>query len=172
MAISWNSHFVQKCIDSKDCNSAACYLLVVEKLHGHSEGRRLAVQLLEIVLTDRNYALAGEVVQFLARTLSEEADPPLPLVGSPVSRGGSNHMHFFDLPHENFSRRVPFFMSFVLSSGTPRDTDEVFFNEVSNLLLKHAVNLLENKQLRALVSFSKVSAFLKLYIYTHGILFR
>ena len=81
-------------------------------------------------------------------------------------------MHFFDLPHENFSRRVPFFMSFVLSSGTPRDTDEVFFNEVSNLLLKHAVNLLENKQLRALVSFSKVSAFLKLYIYTHGILFR
>ena len=53
--------------------TAACYLLVVDKLAGAEAGAAAAAKLLRAALTTRRYALAGELARFLARPAVEDA---------------------------------------------------------------------------------------------------
>ena len=53
--------------------TAACYLLVVDKLAGAEAGAAAAAKLLRAALSTRRYGLAGELARFLARPAVEDA---------------------------------------------------------------------------------------------------
>ncbi|BBN10730.1 RAB6A-GEF complex partner protein 1 [Marchantia polymorpha subsp. ruderalis] len=131
-----STELFEECFQKGSYRTAACYILVIQKLEGPTISQQSAVRLLKATLEVSLYELAGELCRFLLRAGREyEADK--------------------EAERNIFSA---FFLG--LSSPTsPAMGDDMHHATVKHILEKHAAHLMELKELQELVTFARGTQF-------------
>ncbi|CAM6095693.1 unnamed protein product [Calypogeia fissa] len=130
-----STELFEECFQKGSYRTAACYILVIQKLEGPTISQQSAVRLLKAALEVSMYELAGELCRFLLRAGREYEDDK-------------------DIDRNIFSS---FFLG--LSSPAPIMGADVHHATVKHILEKHAAHLMELKELQELVAFAKGTQF-------------
>eukprot|EP00898_Chlorokybus_atmophyticus_P004519 jgi/Chlat1/5068/Chrsp33S08959 len=130
----------EQCISNGQYRTAACYILVIEKLEGPTVGQQSALRLLQAVLGSGLYDLAGELVRFLIRS------------GREVSTSDKE-------VDDSADGIISTFFKFGFTSSAPKKRADVLHTTVGRILSDHATRLLTRYDLRQLVQFAKGTQF-------------
>ncbi|KAK3260394.1 hypothetical protein CYMTET_30647 [Cymbomonas tetramitiformis] len=133
------SSLLEECFAKCQLRTAACYILVIDKLEGASTGQSQALRLLQAVLEARQYALGGELVRFLMRSGRE-------FVAASVDD---------EVDHSSFKT----FLRFGFTSTSPLERADMLQATVLRILSDHAGGLLSSLDLSSLVAFTRGTQF-------------
>eukprot|EP00958_Prasinococcus_capsulatus_P019889 scaffold2529_cov363-Prasinococcus_capsulatus_cf.AAC.3 len=175
------------CFERQQYRSAACYILVIEKLDGAGIGQQHTVRLLDVTLAAGEYDLAGELVRFLVHAGRDGSSCSVP--ESPIASASKSAAN--NGPEDGGEVRMgglaALFARLGVAGQTPQEKeqrdkaaqlarqqrrlqrqqeleerlareDEELQRRVEEMMREHACALLRRRDLRELVEFTKVAA--------------
>ncbi|KAI5071151.1 hypothetical protein GOP47_0013402 [Adiantum capillus-veneris] len=146
-----STELFDECFKRRYYRTAACYILVIEKLEGTPVSQYNALRLLQATLEESMYELAGELVRFLLRS-GREIDV---VNGEPEQKTNSFLGSFWFRPSQG---RDPSANLQTAKSSTVKETS-AHIATVKRILETHAGYLMSHKMLRELVAFVKGTQF-------------
>lgn len=147
-----STELFDECFKRRYYRTAACYILVIEKLEGTPVSQYNALRLLQATLEESMYELAGELVRFLLRSGRE-----IEVVnGEEPERKANSFLGSFLF--RSTQAKEPTANLQASKSVTPKETS-AHIATVKRILEAHAGYLMSHKMLRELVAFVKGTQF-------------
>lgn len=146
-----STELFDECFKRRYYRTAACYILVIEKLEGTPISQYNALRLLQATLEESMYELAGELVRFLLRSGRE-----IEVANGEPERKTNSFLGSFLF--RSSQAKEPSANLQVLKSVTPKETS-AHIATVKRILENHAGYLMSHKMLRELVAFVKGTQF-------------
>jgi len=187
-AVGGPSDLFEACFERQQYRSAACYILVIEKLDGAGIGQQHTVRLLDVTLAAGEYDLAGELVRFLVHAGRDGSSCSVP--ESPIASASKSAAN--NGPEDGGEVRMgglaALFARLGVAGQTPQEKeqrdkaaqlarqqrrlqrqqeleerlareDEELQRRVEEMMREHACALLRRGDLRELVEFTKGTHF-------------
>lgn len=146
-----STELFDECFKRRCYRTAACYILVIEKLEGTPVSQYNALRLLQATLEESMYELAGELVRFLLRSGRE-----IEIANGEPERKTNSFLGSFLF--RSSTVREPSANLQTSKSFTAKETN-AHIATVKRILENHAGYLMAHKMLRELVSFVKGTQF-------------
>ncbi|KAL6496800.1 hypothetical protein OROHE_027282 [Orobanche hederae] len=143
-----STELFEECFQQRWYRTAACYILVIEKLEGPAVSQYCALRLLQATLDESLYELAGELVRFLLRSGRESESANID-----SERDSPRFLGYFLFP-TSFRKQPQDAKS---SSSFKEPSAHVA--SVKSILENHASYLMSGKELSKLVAFVKGTQF-------------